>query len=456
MGRDFSVTASRFRGLKASWWEWLLALVLIFTTVGLGYFVEQPDFWKAMPLFAIFFGIYLVLISVGNSNWKFFLLVSVFLRLLLVPTFPNLSDDIYRFVWDGRLILQGVNPFNYLPSQIISENLQFKGIDSELYARLNSPEYYTIYPPIAQLSFVLGVLFSPKSILGSAIVMKFILLAFECGSIILLIKLLRRWKLRESLSLIYALNPLVILEITGNLHFEGAMIFFLLLGLYYLDQGKWQFSAVAIAFSIACKLITLMFLPFFIVRLGWNRSISYFFIVGLVLLLLFAPLLGPFFIENFGNSLDLYFQQFEFNASVYYLLREWGFQKVGFNLIDHFGPLLKVATILAILWFVVLENKTSLRSLPNSLLFSISAYLFFATTVHPWYITLPLVLCVFTKFRFPVYWSGLIFLTYINYSYPEYYENLEIVWLEYIIVILAIFLELILKSKRKAMLESVT
>ena len=85
------------------------------------------------------------------------------------------------------------------------------------------------------------------------------------------------------------------------------------------------------------------------------------------------------------------------------------------------------------------------------MLFAICLYLLFTTTVHPWYVALPVVLCLFTRFRFPILWSGLIWLTYFNYSGEVYEEKLWAVTVEYILVGLYAFWELFLMHGRKRM-----
>ena len=348
---------------------------------------------------------------------------------------PNLSDDIYRFIWDGRLLVNGYNPFEHLPSHYMEQATRIAGLTQELYQALNSPNYFSIYPPIAQLNFALAVFLFPNSILGSAIAMKFFLFAFEIGSIFLIIKLIHYFQLPPKNVLLYALNPLIIIEITGNLHFEGAMIFFLLLAVYLATKQKYDWSALAFALSVASKLLPLMFLPFFIARLGWKKSLRYFAIVGICLIVLFSPLVSGVFIHNFSNSLNLYFQKFEFNASIYYLFRWVGYQWKGYNLIQGIGPLLAMGTLTTILILAFWERKrANWNNLATTMLCAISFYLAFTTTVHPWYTALPLVLCIFTPFRYPVIWTGMIILTYINYSYIPYWENLWIVALEYAVV----------------------
>lgn len=428
-------------------WQFAVALLLILLSFGLGYGVQQGDFIPLIGLYTSFFLIYFCLNywSGKIEYWRFFIAVGIFLRVCLIFGVPNLSDDIYRFIWDGLLINNGYNPFNYLPSYIIEQQIDVPGLTQALYQELNSPDYFTIYPPIAQFTFTVATFLFPNSIIGSAIIMKLFLVAFEIGTIWLLLKLLMHFKLPERTVLWYVLNPLIIIEISGNLHFEGGMIFFLLLAFWCLIQGKQSWSAVAMAFSIASKLLPLMFLPFLIIRLGWERSIRYFFIMGIALLILFLPLLNGVFIDNFSNSLDLYFRKFEFNASTYYLLRWWGYQKEGYNLISVFGPLLAAAVLYGILAVAIMEKDKSWRGLPVKMLYAICLYLLLATTIHPWYVSLPIVFCLFTSYRFPIVWSYLIFLTYINYSYPEYKENLWVVAIEYILVISFFIIEVFRK-----------
>ncbi len=450
-------------------------------TIGLGYFTQQHEFPKIIGFFAPFFALYLLVSAnsqfpISNSQFKFWLIVAIFLRLILVFSEPGLSNDVYRFIWDGRLLVQGYNPFDHLPMYYLENDVPVKGIDRALFEAFDAKNTYTVYPPVAQAQFASACWLFPQNIYWCTVVMKLWLFAFEVGSIFLIVKLLRRFDLPARNVLLYALNPLIIFEITGNLHFEGAMIFFLLLALWLLCRSSPSFghrtvaklggnlklppnlnsqqptlkrqasnnqflSALAFALSICSKLLTLLFLPFFIKRMGWGRSLRYFTITGVVTVLLFLPIVNTTFLANFGDSLNLYFQKLEYNASLYYLLRWAGFQIWGYNQIAIFGPLLGVLAMCGILWMalrdVILKKGKveagdfNFKILPELWLFAIILYLVCTTTLHPWYLALPLALCVFTKWRFPIFWSGLIFLTYVNYSYEPYRENLWVVALEY-------------------------
>ena len=342
-----------------------VALVQLITTIFLGYFVVRSDFTSLIMAYGVGFMAYILSFHQTESRdvLTFFIGLAILLRLILVFSFPNLSDDIYRFIWDAQLILNGYNPFDYLPTELIQSEAQIPGITNELYERLNSPDYYTIYPPIPQLLNVISVAIFPSSWWGSAIVMKLFLLAFEIGNILLIGKLLSHFQLPAKNVLLYALNPLIILEVVGNLHFEGGMIFFLLLGFYWLVKERKVWAALAMAGAVAAKLLPLLFMPFLIRRLGLWKSVRFFSIMGIALILLFVPLINGAFLQNFGNSLDLYFRRFEFNASIYYVFRWIGYQTDGYNLIKVIGPRLAIGVLIIIALASLLEKGKRLEEL---------------------------------------------------------------------------------------------
>ncbi|MFT6319328.1 MAG: hypothetical protein ACJAT4_000245, partial [Granulosicoccus sp.] len=214
----------------------LLVIPLVALTVGLGFFVQQSDFVPIISQFGIFFFCYLLIFKYANEKSKitFFIGVSILLRFILLFALPNLSDDVYRFIWDGRLLLNGHNPFDFLPSYYIENNISIPGINEALFQKLNSPEYFTIYPPVAQGVFALACWLFPNSIIGSAITLKIFLFLCEIGSLFFIKKLLDHFQIPAKNILLYALNPLIIIELCGNLHFEAAMICFLLASIYFL------------------------------------------------------------------------------------------------------------------------------------------------------------------------------------------------------------------------------
>lgn len=420
----------------------------------IAYFLQRHQSELLIGSFVLLFVAYLVILFLVESHKQVnrFILVGILFRLVLLFAFPNLSDDLFRFVWDGRLLNNGIHPFAHLPSYYLRSSIVIPGIDKALYDQLNSPDYFTIYPPVAQFVFWLSVKLSPGSVYGSAIVMRLLILTAEIGSILLLRNLTRKFVAYEKNVLLYALNPLVIIELTGNLHFEAFMIFFTLLSIYFLWKSKLMLSAGAIALAIASKLIPLIFLPLLLRRLHFKKLFLYYLLAAILTVLLFLPILNRELIEGMSSSISLYFQKFEFNASIYYLVREVGYWIKGYNIIETAGKFLALATLLSIISYAIFSNAND-KKLLEGMMWVLVIYLSFATIVHPWYITTIIAVSVFTHYRFPILWSLLIFFTYFGYNNTGFEENLWINIIEYGAVFVFALYEIFQSFKGQQALE---
>lgn len=401
--------------------------------IWLSYFTER-NFSQVVALYSALFLTYAaLLINTHLSDYRVGIFAALLFRIVLLFALPNLSDDFYRFIWDGRLLANGENPFLHLPSYYVQDsNISLQGINQSLFVHLNSPNYFTIYPLVSQYIFLIACKIFPESILGSVVIMRNFILLAEIGNLYLLYKLVCHFRISEKAVLIYALNPLVIVELTGNLHFEAIMIFFLLLAIYLLAQSLWRISAISFSLSVGTKFLPLLFLPFLIKRLGLKISIIYYLIVALVLLLLFFPFLGKEALVHLFSSISLYFQKFEFNASIYYLVRWIGYKTAGYNIIAKAGVGLGIATIFSIAVIALVEKKISWASLPQTMLWAITCYFAFATTIHPWYITTLIALSVFSSYKYAILWPALIPLTYVTYRVVPYQENFWLIAVEYL------------------------
>ncbi|MEZ4886335.1 MAG: hypothetical protein R3E32_16485 [Chitinophagales bacterium] len=491
----------------------LLVLLSFAAYYLLAYRTLRTEVYQVFALFGVLFLAYgLLYQSVKDApTYRFLLIAAILFRVLLLFALPNLSDDFYRFNWDGRLLGNGISPFEALPIHFIDGTYQGlipNNINLELYSQLNSPQYFTIYPPVCQFIFWFACSFFPNDLYGATALMKTCLLLFEVGSIYLLYRMVQRLGLQPKKTLLYALNPLVIVELTGNVHFEAAMIFFILLAVWFLldarskkqearrkmkderrrmeDGGRktlgigqwvmdykhwgkefwrcmvgspkvevktrsWVFSAAAMGLAISSKLIPMIFLPFFIRLLGWRKGILYGAIAGMVTLFGFVPLFTFDILQNLLSSIGLYFQKFEFNASIYYLVRWIGYQVYGYNIIQTAGRNLAILTLVGIMAMAFWENKNwgneksvaaHLKTLLQGFLFALLIYFAFANIVHPWYVSSLVALCIFTPFRFPIVWSGMVVLTYYTYLTDAYTENLYLVGFEYFVVCVCLIWEL--------------
>ncbi|MDQ2838661.1 MAG: DUF2029 domain-containing protein [Actinomycetota bacterium] len=111
----------------------------------------------------------------GYSGKRALLLVlagGILLQVAALGTAPTTSDDVYRYVWDGKVQLAGVDPYRYPPSateldRLRGDTLFYQGKPSCTWkipdgrcSQLNRPEVHTIYPPVAEGAFTLARLAS--------------------------------------------------------------------------------------------------------------------------------------------------------------------------------------------------------------------------------------------------------------------------------------------------------
>lgn len=416
--------------------------ILLFLSLSLyaiiGYGIQR---YQTLPLFICYFALFFLYLRILHiQEYRLSIAAAVAFRAVLLFSVPALSDDFYRFIWDGRLLAAGIHPFAHVPSFYMTHAHSIPGINTDLFSKLNSKETFTVYPPVAQCISLLSVKLSDGSVFGSMVVMRMIIFSFEIGTLWLFPRVVRCFGLPRNSVLLYALNPLVILELTGNLHHEGVMVFFLLAGILFLGRNRYPIAAIAWSFSICTKLIPLLFLPLLVRYVGWKRSLKFWAVTAVCVLLLFAPLLNVDIIRGLSTSIGYYFQRFEFNASLYYLVRAVGYLAVGFNIIYVAGPLLALVAASAILKV----SFSGLSAAPPgyitndlfaNMLWCLLAWFLCTTILHPWYIITLLAISVLTPYRFTVVWTAMIFLTYQGYTKEGFHENLFLVALEYVVVI---------------------
>ena len=425
---------------------------------GLAYATPRAQFGQLVALFGAGLLAYGWLLRSG-LGWRWGLAAALGLRLLWLPAQPALSDDVYRFRWDGLLVAQGVNPFRYRPDELIADGARAALPDAairrallpelqQLYRQMNSPHYYSVYPPVCQFVFAAAARAFPDSQTGFVMSLRMVVLLAEAATAWLLLALLPAFGLARARALRYLLHPLVIAELTGNLHVEGLALGLLLLSVWLLVRGRGWVSAGALALAVATKLLPLLALPLLVRRLGWRRFAGYSAAVAAGLLLLFSPFLSADLLAHIGNSLGLYFKRFEFNASVYYLLRAVGYRLTSYNEIALLGPALALISGLLGLALAARERRPTLASLPAVLLLLLTGYFALATIVHPWYLTLLIGLSALCRFRYPLVWGGVAVLSYAAYRTSAYTENLWLVALEYVVTFGVLAWELNLNTTR--------
>lgn len=378
-----------------------------------------------------------------SNHQKLNLGLAIISRFLLLFSFPLLSDDIYRFIWDGSLMLHGINPFSFTPQELMLEKLDW--LEPLLFQKMNSPAYYSVYPPINQLAFLLSAIPGKGNLLASVVILRTFILAFDIGNILILKKLLRFFKKDERLVFIYALNPLVIIELTGNLHFEAVMIFFTLLSVWLLVTNKWILASLALTLAISAKLLPIIFLQLFIHHIGWKKTFYACLIVGFTTSILFLPFIYNIELaSHFLQSIQLYYGKFEFNGSVYQILKAIGWKILHYNPIAYTSKILFMLTLIG---FIITYIKS--KNIIEGIFWLLFIYTLFGAIVHPWYMLILVAFTPLLKWRFAVLWSVLICLSYFTYRVIPYKEELILVWIEYGMLGLFMAYELVFKHRRR-------
>ncbi|MEH6620852.1 mannosyltransferase [Maribacter arcticus] len=428
----------------------VLSLVFYFT---FAYHLERTDFIKLLTLFFALFFLCFKLIQFQKLNFKFLLGIGVIFRFIFLFTEPNLSQDFYRFIWDGHLVANAINPYLYTPNELIKNIATIIPNANQLYEGMGSlsAKHYSNYPPLNQLIFGLAALIGGKSMFASLVVMRFTIILADLGIFYFGRKLLKNLNKSPQLIFWYFLNPLVIIELTGNLHFEGVMLFFFISSMFLLSIEKWKWAAVILACSISIKLVPLLFLPLFFTYLGWKKSIMFYLIIGSTSVLLFIPFYSPDFIGNYTKTLSLWFSNFEFNASIYNIVKRTAvqFNAEPWEFIKIYGKITPILTITMVVLFTFLPKRKNLNKVLASMMWVLAIYYFMSTTMHPWYCIFLVLLAIFTSYRYAIIWSAAIVLSYFAYSQPDFKENLWLLALEYISVYGFLIYEIVAHNNKK-------
>src|SRR5262249_43629810 len=162
--------------------------------------------------------------GVQRPRLALILAVAALMRCAVLLAPPSLSDDLYRYVWDGRVAAAGINPYRYVPSDSHLAALR----DNAIYPHINRKTYApTIYPPVAELIFL-----ATSRISESVGWMKATMVAFDVASVAILLRLLTLARLPRERILVYAWHPLILWEFAGSGHIDAAVVGFVVLALW--------------------------------------------------------------------------------------------------------------------------------------------------------------------------------------------------------------------------------
>ncbi len=347
------------------------------------------------------------------------------LRLLFLPTVPDLSVDPFRYLWDGLLTATGIDPYRYTPSDPELVHLH----DTILFREMNSRDFHSVYPPLSQWVFLVGGMgWDRLGWPGAFLLMKAGMTALELAGLAALAAAARAWSVRPGLLALYALNPLPVLMVAGGGHSEGGLV----LGLGLLAWGLAHqggrglgmagiVSWAGLGLAILSKGIPAVGIPLLlrhhIRRTGWRATLTYAGIGAVPALLLSLPFMTSGLPRGALASADLYVSLFQFNAALVTPLRA-ALDAVSLAGALEAGRLVRWV-FLALAVAILLRHPVDRgKDVLRGYLVLQGLYLVTATTVHPWYLLwgLPLIPLV-TLHRSAWLWAGwAAFPTYLVYT----------------------------------------
>lgn len=363
--------------------------------------------------------------------------VGLLARLCLLPAAPTLSEDVYRYLWDGRLVAHGVNPYPRPPA-----DPALAAFHGELFDQLNHAEVPTIYPPAAQLLFGAVARLS-----ATPLAWKLAMLALEFALLLALLDLLRRRGLRNDRLLLYYWNPLVLVESFGSGHLDLVAAAFLVATIALHEARRMIPAGVSFALAALTKYVPGLLAPWLLRRRAWPLLAAT-AVTG-------ALLASPFWDAGpaLTTGLSTYARHWEFNGALYRILRA----AIGPGPAVHSQAAIHAEVVTrAILAAAGLLASLAIglraRSASGAALAVMTAFLLLSPTVFPWYAVPAVALLPVHADLGMLVFSGLLALSYV--PLPVYRATslwtlpTWVLWVEYGGLCVAWALAIVLKRAR--------
>ncbi len=350
------------------------------------------------------------------------LLVALLLRLLLLPVPPTLSDDVLRYVWDGRVVAAGSNPYLLAPEDPALASLQ-----GPVWRSLSHRDVPTVYPPLA-----LGLFSIAARLAASVHVLKLLLSAFDLLTCLLLIRLCAAFGLPVARAAWYAWNPLVVLETAGMGHVDALGVALVAATLFALSRSRPRAlsAAAAAAGAVLAKLVPIVVLPI------WARASRRPWVFAGVVAVLIVAGLGPIALSARGvpPGITRFAISWEFNGPLYEPLWRLSERLDVTARVERRLDAVKIATERHELWnrfypfnYPQLHAKLVLAAALGLTLIAcwrirdpidgtgavFGAILIFSATVYPWYLLWVLPTAALRQRRAWLLLSGLMPLSYL-------------------------------------------
>lgn len=339
-----------------------------------------------------------------------FAAVFILLRILLVSVHPIGSDDYYRYVWDGKVQANGINPYRYAP-----ENTALNSLHSSILPKLvNHPEMKTIYPPLSEILFFFSYLIGGESFFG----IKVLIFIFDSITIWGIFLILKKLKLPEKYLLIYILCPLILFQFFIDAHVDGFGLPFLIFSLYFYLDKKNILSFILLGLSLSVKPLGLILVPIYFFN---EKTFSERIKAAVIPVLIYGLSYVPYIFTGTPFKALMEFTE------------NWTFNGVIFNILDSFvhdnqRTRLICGILLSISYAGILFTR---KDIFEKLYLSIFLLYIFSPVVHPWYLSwFVLLLPIIPR------WSGIAYVSLISLTaFTVLNYQLHGIWKDYTAVL---------------------
>lgn len=380
----------------------------------------------------IFLCRYLFKQEIPKKYFYFLIAAALILRFSVLFIQPIGSDDYYRYIWDGKVLANGINPYECAPSDSALSKLHSKTLP----AMVTYPDIKTIYPPLSVEIFYLGYMIGGESFWG----IKILLFLFELFTLTGIFLILKQLKLPEKYLLIYLLAPLPIFQFLIDAHVDGFGLTFLIFSILFYLRKQPILSLIFIALSICVKPLGIILLPIvFFTEKEIKSKIQIIFIPLIVCILLYLPFVFTVSTSGIFEALGNFTVNWTFNGFIFEILNSF------------FNDNQKTRLICGILFIAAyLPVIFSKKDFLGKVYISVLILLIFSPIVHPWYVTWLAVLLPFIP-----RWSGILYITLvsltvitvINYQLYDVWKNYPAVLsIEYIPVLVMFGYEMFSKK----------
>ncbi len=369
--------------------------------------------------------------------------IGIILRVLMLFSAPILEDDYYRYLWDGAVTANGINPYEYSPEEVLggtgipTELSELAEESGEIIHGINHPEVRTIYPPIAQAFFALSYWLDSWSLIS----WKLILIVFDLATLSLIFNALGILKLPSSYLIIYWWNPLLLKEIFNSAHLDVLVFPFVLSAIIMASQNRYIRSTVTLIIGMGIKLWPVFLLPILLrpIISKPKELLSALVVAAISIGILFLPI----YLSGLDNSSGFiaYGQSWQNNDSAFRILiyiSELSLDLLHYETFHKYTVARFLVIALIAIWiaYITLGKTFKNEDLFKKSLLIIAFVFLISPTQFPWYYTW-LIPFLAIKPRFSLLLlTALLPMYYLRYYFEprgeiEIFTNL-IVWVEFV------------------------